>query len=500
MKAKGNAKIRPAEPDRLFLPYQQRWIADKSRLKLMEKGRQIGLSWSTADATVERTAPSEARYDQWVSSRDDIQARLFLEDCKLFAGILHTAAKDLGSVIIDEEKRLSAYVLQFANGKRIHSMSSNPDAQAGKKGGRVLDEFALHPDPRKLYAIAYPGITWGGQLEIISTHRGSANFFNILVEEIKKKGNPKRFSLHTVTLQNALDQGFLWKLQHAIADDDPILAMDEAGYFDFIKTGCATDEDFQQEYMCDPADDLGAFLSFDMIAGVEYRATDEWELALEDLPDLYLGMDIGRTRDLTVIWVLQKIAGLMLTRKVICLEKQKFSAQEDVLYPLLALPGMRRACIDETGLGKQLAERAQDKFGTYKVEPINFTGPMKEALAYPVRAACEDKSCRVPSDKYIRADFRGIKKTVTAAGNIRFDGERTPDGHSDRFWAIALAIHAAGGAGPKAAYGGSEPDRNIRIIDAIGSRPDVAQDATQSRTERFYAGAHQLMRRMRANA
>ncbi len=92
-------------------------------------------------------------------------------------------------------------MLEFANGKRIHSMSSNPDAQAGKRGGRVLDEFALNPEPRKLWAIAYPGITWGGAMEIISTHRGSGNYFNELIREIREQGNPKNISLHRVTLQ-----------------------------------------------------------------------------------------------------------------------------------------------------------------------------------------------------------------------------------------------------------------------------------------------------------
>ncbi len=156
---KGNARIIPANPEAIFLPYQSKWIADESRLKLMEKSRQIGLSWSTAYACVERTTAQGARHDQWVSSRDDLQARLFIEDCKLWARILNMAAQDLGEVVLDPKDKLTAYVLQFASGKRIHSMSSNPDAQAGKRGGRVLDEFALHPDPRKLWSIAYPGIT-----------------------------------------------------------------------------------------------------------------------------------------------------------------------------------------------------------------------------------------------------------------------------------------------------------------------------------------------------
>lgn len=441
----GNAKIKPDDPDRMFLRYQDEWIDDHSRLKLFEKSRQIGISWSTADGTVERTAARGARFDQWVSSRDELQARLFIEDCKKFGAMLNAGMQDLGMTIIDEKERISAYVLQFANGKRIHSMSSNPDAQAGKRGGRVLDEFALHPDPRKLYTIAYPGITWGGQLEIISTHRGSHNFFNELVEEVKHKGNPKGFRLHTVSLQNALDQGFLYKLQSVISPDDPIMAMDESEYFDFIKSGCASEEQFLQEYMCVPADDEGAFLSYDLIAGCEYRAAEKWELGFSDLEsqELYMGVDVGRSHDLTVIWILERVAGLLLTRKVVVMRNKRFSAQEAVLYDWLDKHQIRRACFDDTGLGMQLAERAVEKYSSYKVEPVRFTAPVKEQLAYPVRAAFEDKSIRVPWDDDTRADLRAIRKTTTAAGNIRFDADTGPGGHADRFWALALAIHAA---------------------------------------------------------
>lgn len=448
---RGNAINIPEDPDRLFLPFQTRWIDDRSRLKLMEKSRQIGISWGTAYATVERTAPRENRHDQWVSSRDEIQARLFLEDCKKFAGMLNMAANDLGAVIIDDEKKISAYVLAFANGKRIHSMSSNPDAQAGKRGGRVLDEFALHPDPRKLYSIAYPGITWGGQMEIVSTHRGSANFFNELIEDVKERGNPKGFSLHTVTLQDALDQGFLYKLQEVLPKDDERMAMDEAEYFDFIRSGCASEEQFLQEYMCCPADDAGAFLTYDMIAACEYRPGDAWELTgLEN--ELYLGVDVGRSKDLTVMWLLERVTGSYFTRKIVELQNTSFSAQEDILYELLAIPAIRRCCIDSTGLGMQFAERAQEKFGTYRVESVRFSATVKEELAYPVRSAFEDLAVRIPRNDVIRADLRGIRKKTTAAGNIRFEADRGPDGHSDRFWALALAIHAASDPVGKAEY------------------------------------------------
>lgn len=442
-KIKGCAKVIPANPDAIFLPYQTAWILDQSRLKAMEKGRQIGLTWSSAYAIDERTAAAGARHDQWVSSRDDIQARLLIQDCMQWASIMNMAARDLGEVVIDVDKKLSAYVLEFASGKRIHSMSSNPDAQAGKRGSRLLDEFALHKDQRKMWAIAKPGITWGGSLEIVSTHRGSNSFFNFLIREIREKGNPKKISLHRVTLQDALDQGFLFKLQQALPDDDERQGMDEAAYFDSERAGAADEESFLQEYMCVPADDDSKFIEYELITGCEYLAGIPWERDVSDTfaGPLYCGVDIGRKKDLTVLWVVERLGDVLYTRAVIPMEKMRKSAQEAILYPWFAR--CERICIDATGLGIGWADDAQDKFGTSRVEAVTFSAQVKEALAYPLKGAMEDRKLRIPDDPVIRADLRKVQKVTTGAGNIRFVAESTPDGHADRFWALALAIEAA---------------------------------------------------------
>ena len=57
---------------------------------------------------------------------------------------------------------------------------------AGKRGHITLDEFALHPDQRLLYRVAKPCTTWGGQLSIISTHRGTGTLFYQLIQSIKQ--------------------------------------------------------------------------------------------------------------------------------------------------------------------------------------------------------------------------------------------------------------------------------------------------------------------------
>lgn len=440
----GKAKVRPGPG--LFLPYQRAWIEDESINKICEKSRQIGFTWSEAYAIDRQSSLVGASLDSWISSRDEIQARLFIDDCKKFAGVLNIGAEDLGTKVIDD-KGNTAQILRFATGVSANSMSSNPDAQAGKRGHRTLDEFALHPDPRKLYSIAQPGVTWGGQMKIFSTHRGTANFFNELINEIKHKGNPKQFSLHTVTLQNALEQGFLYKLQSKLPPGDERQQMDEGDYYNWVRAKCADEETFLQEYMCVPGDDESAFLSYDLIASCEYKPTESWQRTIAQLVEtgavLYAGVDVGRKKDLTTIWIAELLGEVLYTRAVVVLEKMPFSQQEAALYEWMDSGLIRRIAIDATGLGMQFAERCGEKYGKYRVEEVTFSAGMKEELAYPVRSAFEDRTVRVPNDPKIRSDFRAIKKETTTSGNVRFTADAGENGHSDRFWALALCKHAS---------------------------------------------------------
>lgn len=425
----------------LLLPYQRRWIQDNSRIKLMEKSRQIGLSWAAAYAAVRHHASTKRKLDTWVSSRDEIQARLFLEDCKHFAQILHTAATEAAqSHVTNPTERPTTHTLTFANGTRIHSLTSNPDAQAGKRGTRILDEFALHPDPRKLYAIAYPGITWGGSLEIISTHRGSDNFFNQLINEAKHNGNPKNISLHRVTLQDALEQGFLAKLKQKLPPEDERQHMDEADYYNFIRASCADEESFQQEYLCNPADDQTAFLSYPDITSCQ--TADPLPAHLPSAP-AFLGIDLARTQDLTAFYLLIQIGDVLYTHSITTFQDTPFHEQEAHLHHLFTTHNIRRACIDQSGIGRQFTERAQQRYGSHRIEGITFTTQTKEALAYPLRSALQARTLRIPEDPKLLADLRSVRRTFTSTGHARLDAQRSDQGHADRFWALALATHAA---------------------------------------------------------
>ena len=432
-----------------FLPYQARWIRDNSTMKILEKSRQIGMSWATAYGLVRRHFLAGKQVDSWVTSRDDMQARLFIADCRSFATALAMASGSTGATTQNAAQRETSMSVKFANGSAIHSMSSNPNAQAGKRGGRVLDEFALHSDPQLLYSIALPGITWGGQLEIISTHRGSQNFFNKLIQEARFGENAKNFSVHRVTLQDALEQGFLEKLKAKLPTGDVRREMNEAQYFDSVRHGCPDEATFQQEYMCRPQDDGDALLPYDLICSCE-MASGEWvqsnangsgSAAAGGNGHCYLGVDLGRSNDLSVFWLLELDGDVLLTKKIECLRGKSFGEQEMILDSFLHSKNLARACIDSSGMGQQFVERAVERFGKYRVEGVCFTAQTKECLAYGLRAAFELRSLRIAPNDAIRADLHSIRRESSCFGNLRLNAARTANGHGDRFWALALAVH-----------------------------------------------------------
>jgi len=156
---------------------------------------------------------------------------------------------------------------------------------------------------------------------------------------------------------------------------------------------------------------------------------------------LFLGLDVARKHDLCVFDVGEKIGDVVWDRLRIEMRGCRFAEIEETLFRLLRLPQVKRACIDATGLGAQLAERAAERF-EWKVEPITFTASMKEELAFGLRGDFEERRLRIVRDDRLVADLRGIKKEVNASGNIRFLGE-SGDSHCDRFWAKALRQHAA---------------------------------------------------------
>jgi phage FluMu gp28-like protein len=426
-----------ARTETYFMGYQAAWINDRAHLKICEKGRQIGLSYADSYDSVKKAAIKNGK-DVWVMSRDTVQAKQYILYCKRWANVLKYAAEDLGEQVfmMENGKPVNIQVLKFASGASVYALSSNPDAIVGKTGHVKLDEFALHKDQRQLFAVAKPVIQWGGTLSILSTHRGVGTVFNELIIDARDRGNKMGWSVHRIPIQKAVEDGIVEKINAATGRNES-----REDWLARQRAECIDEEQWLQEYCCIPADESSAFISYDMITGCEDDSSKkDFDYLKTCLGQLYIGYDVARTKDLSVIDVEEKLGDVLWERMRIEMRGKSFAEQEWELERLMRLPQVRRCCIDSTGLGMQMAETMTRRWGS-RVEGVRFSNPVKEDLAYPLRSAHEDRRLRYAKDEALRADLRGIKKETTTSGNIRFAGE-SADSHCDRFWAKALAIHA----------------------------------------------------------
>jgi len=426
--------------NKYFLPYQQRWLDDNSPVKIWEKSRRIGAtfvqSYEDVRDCINHTIPAV-----WFSSADESAAKEYIGYCELWVKLFHAAAVSLGEVVVDSEKDIKALVIEFANGTKIHALSSNPKGFRSKGGKVVLDEFAHHNNPLELWKAAKPCVTWGFPLRILSTHNGQSCLYFKFIEQIKK--GKLNWSHHITPIQLAVSEGLVDKIYKRKTTPE-----EQQAWLDEQEENCFDEYTWLQEYCCIAIDEACAFLPYDLIATCEYE--NIFKTLEEIIGDLYVGMDIGRKKDLTCIWLLEVFEKTKYTRKVEILEKTPFHIQEEVLFEILKYKKLRRCCIDSTGLGMQLAETAQRKFGKYRVESITFTNKVKEELAYNLRTNFEDKNVFIPKEHDIREDLHSVRRVTTSAGNIRFDADSSEvSGHADRFWALALALYACStNAGP----------------------------------------------------
>jgi phage FluMu gp28-like protein len=427
----GRAKIIP-DTTKYFLPSQIRWIKDDSPFMLMEKGRQLGISLSTSYSVVERTAPRDNKIDAWVVSRDEASAKLFLKDVKQYSDKLNIICNLVNTQITKDDKKPSSFTIKYLNERTVTCLSSNANALVGKRGTVVFDEFATSSNQEELLAVGKPVCTWGGQMQIISTHRGYNSIFNNLIREIKDNGNPKCISLHTYRLQDALDEGFLYKLQQARSIDDPIQDMDEADYFQFIRNGCINDSIFGREYCCIPDQDENNFFPNDLITPCMDGQTMDGTC--------FIGIDFGRTKDSTVVWVLNKHNNHYYTREIKVMKDVEFSEQEITIINLIERYNPVSVGCDNKGIGMHITENLRKKFKS--VVALNATANSKESNAYLVKKKLEDKTLHLPKDTDIIADFSNIQKIVTPNG-VRFESARNESGHGDRYSALANTIEVA---------------------------------------------------------
>jgi len=413
-----------------LLSYQRRWIDDDARFKVGLMARQTGKSWTSA---LEAVRDCLERKTTWVClSAGERQALEWMlkarEHAEAFQVALAGYEEDRGGTA---EALLKAAEIRWPNGSRLLAIPANPDTARGYSANLLLDEFAFHEDPDRIWRAIYPSISnpLKGifKLRVVSTPNGLGNKFADLWHQADG------WSKHRVDIHDAVKSGLPVDVEE-------------------LRRGLNDPEGWAQEYECAFLDAAAVLLPYELIAGCESaEATtamppDWWET--NQSRPLFVGWDFARKKDLSVPWILERVGDVLHTREVVELRGMSTPDQVDLMRHRLKL--CQRVAVDYTGPGIGLGDLLVKEFGRWqpekhsfgKVDLVTFTNAEKLKLFPALRVAFEQRRVRVPVNRLIREDLHSMQRVTTTGGNVTYRAPHTADGHADRCTALALALRA----------------------------------------------------------
>lgn len=473
------------DPVITFLPYQKRWLQDQARFKIGMFTRRGGKTFGACGEIVDDCIQAEidGRRTRWtILSRSEATAKEAIDDAlkpmtKAYYAAYSTLARKGQPEFSEEDFRVPAHkreVIQngtaylidveeavykaqevrFPGGSRATAISASPDAARGFGGNMLFDEFAFHADSRRIWGSAFPVAARGGhKIRVISTPNGKGNKFY----ELMTAAND-RWSHHHVDIYEAVKQG---------------LEVD----IDELREGMADEDAWSQEFELKWLDAASAWLDYDLISSCEHPLAGHPSLYRGGI--CYVGVDIAARNDLFVIWVLELVDGVLITREIIAERRITFARQDALLADVMRRYRVAKVAMDQTGMGEKPVEDAKRNHGQDRVDGVLFGVASKLDLATTFKEKFQDRSVLIPAgDPKLRADLHAISSVTGPTGIRRLVADGESDGHADRFWAGALAASAANTNYQPYAYrpvprGASDEDRPLRTTAGFGATKGV---------------------------
>jgi phage FluMu gp28-like protein len=429
----------------LFLPYQQRWAADTTQVKIWEKSRRIGASYGEAAAAVlHAAAAGKLGGDVYYISYNKDMTASFIRDCGAWAGAFQTAIGATGERILtrDDGRDIHVFDVPFASGHHIQAFSNNPRnlRSKGRPGDWVVvDEAAFVDDLAEMLKAAMAVTMWGGHVHLMSTHNGDDSPFNNLIQDVRAGRYP--YGLHRTTLDDALAEGLYQRICQITGQpwspeneaqwrtdlvrryrpnaDEELFVIPALGGGSYLPRTLI-------ESCMPPADRSGPLLRYAGSAAFNDRPEPDRAREIGDwLRDTLspvlasldparrhvAGMDFARSGDMTAIVLLEVGATLQRTWKALVeLHNVPFAQQRQILHHLLAgLPHFTGAALDASGNGAQLAEETAERFGRTRIQEIKFSEAIYRDAFPRYKAGLEDRTTTLIRHDDVLEDHRAIQ-------------------------------------------------------------------------------------------
>ncbi|HQU16643.1 MAG TPA: hypothetical protein PLO69_11150 [Gammaproteobacteria bacterium] len=468
----------------VFLPYQQvLWqTIEANALTVTEKSRRTGYSWALGApaADLASRARSAGGSDVLYVGYDKDMTREFVDYVAEWAKSMQIAAGEVEEFLFQypdhPEKDINAFRVKFASGFEVIALPSVPRALRGKQGMVILDEAAFMDNLDEMLKAALALLMWGGKVVVVSTHNGETNPFNLLINDIR--AGRRRGVVLRLTFNDAVQQGLYRRI--CLVRGIEWTPAGEAAWIQEIRDTYG--DSAAEELDVIPSPTSGAWLSSLLIEErsqpnipvLRYTAPDgmatwpehirtveikHWcEQNLKPVLDRMspderhaVGQDFGRSRDLTVLWVLAVARTLVRhTRLVVELRNVPFECQKQILWYVLDRLNFSAAKLDAGGNGAHLAEVTMQRYGA-RVDQLKFTEDWYRNEMPPLKAAFEDGTLTIPADDPIHTDLRHVKLIrgiARVADRVRIDEKASRHGDA----AIALALAYAASRAPQVEY------------------------------------------------
>jgi len=469
----------PFDTSNVLLSYQQKLLTTTAleRVTIVEKSRRTGYSWVAAADAVLTAASSrkDGGMNVYYMGYNLEMAREFIDYVGWWAKHFEVAVGDLEETIFKDkdnpDKDIKAFRVVFASGFEVVALPSSPRVLRGKQGYVILDEAAFHDNLAEVLKAAFALLIWGGKVLVISTHDGSANPFNELVNDVRAGRKP--YKLLRTEFDQAIDDGLYRRVCQVAEKEWSQEAEDEWRNEIYAFYGDGADE----ELRVIPSAGSGSYIPTALIEArmksdipvltweestsfaelpeeVRKQAALDWcreniDPCLDRLnPNLssFFGEDFGRVSDLTVIHPFQMDKALRrITPFTVELRNIPYEQQKQILFYIVdRLPNFTAGALDAGGNGGYLAEVAMQRYGAGRIEQISLSREWYREHMPKYKAAYEDDMIVMPKDVNILNDHR-LLKLIDGIGQIVSARTKGTDGkkrHADSVIAAALAWYA----------------------------------------------------------
>ncbi|MDZ7862442.1 hypothetical protein [Acidovorax sp.] len=339
-------------------------------------------------------------------------------------------------------RQISAYRVRFASGYQICALSSRPANIRGLQGDVVLDEAAFHLVVQDVLDAATALLIWGGQITVISSHKGKSNPFAQFCRDIEAGRYGADAVVYTVTFDDAVANG-LYERVCLMAGTEPTEEGKKAWYSKIRNGYGVRKAAMREELDAIPRDGSGVSLPGSLIEQAQVLEPERvLRLALDDdfinkspeeriawaddwiqrylVPALarldpqlrhVFAQDYARHRDFSS-WGAISI-GLGMRRQlplVIDMHKVPYAQQRQIIwYAIDHLPRRCGGAMDATGSGESLAEETADKYGRGHVHQVKLNRAWYGTWMPKLVQGFVDGAIDIPADPDIAGDLRAIE-------------------------------------------------------------------------------------------